>query len=230
MPEDPGLMEDAEIQEILADLDHILSDAPEFAQSPPVGAESASTVATAVLAPPLAMRAPPAPASAPKPVEAAALPAPAPAPKPAQAAVPPSGGEAVQPEADGIPEEASKSQIRRVAILYLSQHAGLREQFLEFLDQTALTFGKKPLYLRKVLREALTPETDPKAILAKAQEAQAVAVLGMLEGLPEKKISELGSVLSGCGILFRDVAPADAQKRSVAADIMVDLMLLRSEA
>ena len=50
------------------------------------------------------------------------------------------------------------------------------------------------------------------------------------EGLPETKQRELAEVLKEAGIYCRIVAPADAQKKSLAMESVLEMMLLAPEA
>ena len=98
------------------------------------------------------------------------------------------------------------------------------------LDQTAQTVPKKPLFLRRVLYQAITEDFDGKEVLARVLQAKAVAALGIVEGLSETRLRELGEAFAGGGVMFRSVASLDAGKKSVAIDIVVDVMLLPPEA
>jgi hypothetical protein len=135
-----------------------------------------------------------------------------------------SGGES------GVPEGAAKEQIRRVAILYTAAHSAQRDAFLSFLDQSALTISKKPIYLRKVVMEQVSTTTDCAILLTKIKGLSAVAAIGVLDALGETKLRELEGTLSAGGIFFRNVAVDEIQKRSVAVDLVVDMLLLDSEA
>lgn len=158
---------------------------------------------------------------------------PAPAPPGAAAAQPP---QAPTPAAagaeahDDIPAGAGKDQIRRVAVLWSPGAEKAREAFVKFLDESARTISKKPLYLRKVLVEPVASDADDEALVEKARLARAAAVLGLLEGVPEARLRELGAKFSRAGIAFRAVAAADLDKRATAVDIVVDLMLLGPES
>lgn len=207
MGEERGDGED-EIRDILSDMDAILSgmplpSAPETASKPPQ--EPPAAVAPAPQPPP------------------APLPAPAPAPV--------SGLKAPDPIPDvPVPEKMGKEQIRRVAFVYLERYAQERDAFGKTLEQAANTIAKKPLFLRTVLFQVVSQENSPAEALARVRETQAVAVLALFEGMPEAKIKEYGDVFGATDIMFRVVAPGDAQKRSVAVDLVVDMMLLGHEA
>ena len=131
---------------------------------------------------------------------------------------------------DTIPEKTPKEQIRRVAFLHSKGQLEARDKFATFLDTSALTISKKPIYLRKCHAEEAGPQCDAKGVAARAKAAGAVAVLAVLEGLPESKSRELNDACEAAGLSFRPVAVSEVQKRSVAVDIMVDLMLLAGEA
>ncbi|MBI3553984.1 MAG: hypothetical protein HY077_15925 [Elusimicrobia bacterium] len=143
---------------------------------------------------------------------------------PAPAAAPP------LPGGDDIPDKTPKEQIRRVAFLYTAEHAAKKDVLAKFMASSAQTISKKPLYLRRVLFEEVGANSDGKGILGRVESLKAVAVLGILEGLPESKTRELTEVFSGAGILFRAVGPDEVQKRSIAVDIIVDMMLLNAES
>lgn len=146
------------------------------------------------------------------------------APAPAEVAAP-----AALP-ADDIPADAGKDQIRRIAVLWSAGAEKSRPGFVKFLDESARTISKKPLYLRKVLAEPVSPEADDDALVEKCRAARAAAVLGLLEGFPEARLRELGVKFSRVSIVFRAVSAADLDKRATAVDIVVDLMLLGPEA
>jgi len=139
------------------------------------------------------------------------------------------------PPADALPdvptpEKVGKDQIRRVAFLYLGKFEAERDALAKSLDQTAQTVPKKPLFLRRVLYQAIAEDCGGKEILARVLQAKAVAALGIVDGLSETRLRELSEALSGGGVMFRSVAPLDAGKKSVAIDIVVDVMLLPPEA
>lgn len=278
----PDKDNDAEIQEILADLDGILSDISASSQAharpatappqqpaaanpaPPPPAKEPPAVASAPnpdlrieLAPregmmtPAPRKATPPPKPADKPLAsqahapleiplessaepvvkpvAAVMQPPVKAPPPAVAAAP-AAAEAPAPISNAIPEKVPKDQIRRVAIVHLARLAPQRELFVNFLDQSALTISKKPIYLRKVHSEVLELHCDAKAIVGRAKAAQAVALLALIEGLPEAEIQSLSEACDAAGISFRNVDLGGIQKRSLAVDIMVDMMLLPGES
>ncbi|MDD5657576.1 MAG: hypothetical protein PHF00_10025 [Elusimicrobia bacterium] len=184
--------------------------------------------------PPLELTAPPVRFTAEGPAALAPAPVPGPAPekeKSRPAAAPAAGG---LPQADPLPEipvpaNTGKDQVRRVALIYLTKHAALRDPFIRLLDQTAQTVSKKPLFLRRVLCQPVTASCETAQVLALVAAAKPVAVLGLLEGLPEAKLSQLTEALGSAGLMFRGVAAADAAKKAVAVDIIVDMMLLPSE-
>lgn len=144
-------------------------------------------------------------------------PDPVPAPAPAAAPV-------------DIPANIPKEQIRRVAVLFAPNLRAQKDIFISFLDQSALAISKKPLYLRKVVIEEVKPAGDAKALLEKMFMAHAVTALCIVEGLGEAKIRELNETITAGGILFRIVSPGDIQKRSMAVDLIVDMLLLSPEA
>jgi hypothetical protein len=129
-----------------------------------------------------------------------------------------------------MPENVGKDQIRRVAVLYLRKFEAERDAFLKLLQQSAETIPKKPLFLRIVLFQALTDASEAKELIARVTQAKAVAVLGFTEGLPAAKQRELNTAFSKPGRMFRALAAADAGKKSVTIDIIVELMLLPPES
>lgn len=175
---------------------------------------------------------PPKPAPAPVPAPAPP-PAAAPAPAPVPAAAAPSGPSA---ELDGatlgipMPDKTSKDQIRRVAFLYTGASKKECVAFAKFLDESAKTVSKKPLFLRKVLVEELKGSLTADTLSAKMGEVSAVAAIVVAEAASDAKANELRDALSSGGLPLYIVAPAEIQKRSVAVDIIVDLMLLSPEA
>ncbi len=159
---------------------------------------------------------------------AAAAPAPKPAAVPAPApAAPPAAG---APAASEIPANAPKDQVRRLAVFFTAGRRKECDDFLAFLDQSARTISKKPLFLRRVLREELSAGADVAILLTKLRGAAAVAAVGVLDELPEAKVRDLEDTLCAAGILFRAVAASEVQKRSVAVDLIVDMLLLSPEA
>ena len=165
---------------------------------------------------------PPPPAPAPvKPVEAPKAPEPAKAAETAKAAE--------LPKAPEPPPEAPKEQIRRVAYIYTSSCAEVKTGFAAFLSQAARTISKKPLFLREVLSLEVAASTDPNSVVTKAQQVKAVAILAVVEDWPSAKVDDLSDACSRANLQFRAVAPADAQKKSTAVDVIVDMMLLPGE-
>jgi hypothetical protein len=128
-----------------------------------------------------------------------------------------------------VPEGIGKDQVRRVAFLYLGKFKAERDAMATLLEQTAQTMLKKPLFIRRVLYQAITEDSEIKEVLARVIQSKAVAALGIVEGLSETKLRELGAALPGESVLFRSVTPLDAGKKSVSIDIVVDMMMLPSE-
>lgn len=151
------------------------------------------------------------------------------APGPGPAA--PSSEEAAPESAPGdIPEGTAKSQIRRVVLLYSPGLDAEKDSFSSFLAEVALGVGKKPVYLRKVIIRELAADADMKALAEEAVREQAVAVLAVLKGLPGPKLQELEEALSAANISLRAAEPEEVQKRSLAVDIIVDIMMSPSES
>ncbi len=155
----------------------------------------------------------------PAPVIASPAPASAPVPTPAIASA----------KVAALPADAPKEQIRRVAYVYTSSCFEAKTAFAVFLTQAAQTISKKPLFLREVLSHEVTDASDPNAVLQKSLQAKAAAILAVVEGWPTVKVDELSEACSRASMLFRLVTPADAQKKSTAVDIIVDMMLLPGE-
>ncbi|MEK7390090.1 MAG: hypothetical protein AAB036_10375 [Elusimicrobiota bacterium] len=128
-----------------------------------------------------------------------------------------------------LPAGTPKDQIRRVAYAYTQACLETKNGFTVFLSQAARTISKRPLFLRAVLSQEVSANTDPVAVVEKARAAKAVAILAVVEDWPAVKVEELSEMCARTGLLFRSVAPADAQKKSTAVDIIVDMMLLPGE-
>ncbi len=179
--------------------------------------------------PPAAAVPPPPPVKAPEPVKAAAPVEPVPAPlKPA--AVPASPPVAAATKIEELPADAPKEQIRRVAYVYTASCSEVKVAFSAFLSQAARTISKKPLFLREVLSLEVVAGSEPNAIVQKALQAKASAILAVVEGWPSAKVDELSEACSRANMLFRSVVPLDAQKKSTAVDVIVDMMLLPGES
>ena len=258
MADEPKKEHPEEIEAILSDLDAILAK-PSDVQSAPKPAEPAKELPKIEAPvpkpePPKAAPAPPAtPAKTPPSIELApregmikppekkpepskpassapasmAAPPPAPAPAPAAASVPAPLGAPAKTEA--LPADAPKEQIRRVAYIYTSPCSEAKTAFAVFLTQAARTISKKPLFLREVLSHEVSSASDPNAVLQKALQAKAAAILAVVEDWPAAKVDELSEACVRANVLFRTVTPADAQKKSTAVDIIVDMMLLPGE-
>ncbi len=201
MADEPKKSDD--IESILSDLNLILSDTGGAAPAP-------------VPAPQLAAKVPPK-------IEALAPP-PAAAAAPAAVAAP----EVVAP--GEVPANTPKEQIRRVAYAYTAACGEAKLTFAAFLSQAARTISKKPLFLREVLAVEVGAASDANAVVQKALQAKATSVLAVVEGWPPAKIDELSDACARANLLFRSVASADAQKKSTAVDIIVDMILLPGEA
>ena len=132
--------------------------------------------------------------------------------------------------ADTITDATPKEQIRRVALVYTDKTGEACDLFVSFLDQSALTISKKPLFLRKVAVAVYVVADDANAVAKTIKGAGAVAVLALLDGLAEVKVKELDEACLAEGLSFRLIENAEVQKRSVAVDIMVDFMLLAGDA
>lgn len=177
----------------------------------------------------LAPAPPPAPAPAPKPVEPPKAAAAAPAAPPAPTAAPAPAPVVASTKIEELPADTPKEQIRRVAYIHTSECSPVKTAFAAFLSQAARTISKKPLFLREVLSHEVGAASDPNAVLQKSLQAKAVAILAVVEGWPPAKVDELSEACSRANMLFRAVAPGDAQKKSTAVDIIVDMMLLSGE-
>ncbi|MEK7232628.1 MAG: hypothetical protein AAB268_02340 [Elusimicrobiota bacterium] len=173
------------------------------------------------------------PAPAPQPV-----PQPAPPPKvtveapavpPRPTAVPSPGPVVASTKIEDLPADAPREQIRRVAYIYTFSCSGVKTAFALFLSQAARTISKKPIFLREVLSHEVGPASDPNAIVQKSLQVKASAVLAVVEDWPSAKVDELSEACLRANLLFRAVAPADAQKKSTAVDVIVDMMLLPGE-
>jgi hypothetical protein len=116
-----------------------------------------------------------------------------------------------------------------VAYIYTPSCAEVKGTFAAFLSQASRTISKKPLYLREVLSLEAGASSDPNGLVLKAQQAKAVAILAVVEDWPSSKVDDLSDACSRANLLFRAVAPADAQKKSTAVDVIVDMMLLPGE-
>jgi len=174
---------------------------------------------------PVAASQPVVPEPKPTPPPAAAPPAPAPAPT---AAAPAEPADASKP--GEFDPKTPKEQIRRVAYAYTAPSAEVKLAFAAFLSQAARTISKKPLFLREVMAIEVGAASDANAVVQKALQAKAASVLAVVEGWPLAKIDELSDACARANLLFRSVASADAQKKSTAVDIIVDMMLLPGEA
>ena len=191
-----------DIQGILSDLDDILSD--------------------------LGSAAGPAPANPPKPTAPSGAEVPPPLAVEKRLTEPPKPA-AVPPPAD-IPAGTPKDQIRRVAYIHTASCVEAKDSFAAFLSSAARTISKKPLFLREVLSLEVANASDPNAVLEKARQAKAVAVLAVTDGWSQAKSDELSEACARAGVLFRGVPPGDVQKKATAVDVIVDMMLLPGES
>lgn len=171
---------------------------------------------------------PPKPIEAPKAVESSKPVEPPKAEPPPKPAEPAKAG--VPGVSEELPANTPKDQIRRVVYIYTNTCLEAKNGFATFLSQAARTISKKPLYLREVLSHEVGNASDPNALIEKARQIKAVAILAVVEGWPQAKIDDLTDACSRTGFLFRAIAPADTQKKSTAVDVIVDMMLLSGEA
>lgn len=195
--------------------------APPAAAPPPVPAPAPIAAPPPAAAPPKIVSAPGAakPPTAAPPAAAPAASTPTPLPAPAKGAVP----------AEDITTSTPKEQIRRVVYLCTAATAKDRAAFATFLAQSAKTISKKPIFLRMVATYEVTPASDPMALYERARQAGAVAILAVIDNWPAQKIDALNESCTRGGILFRAVGPEDVQKKSLAVDVIVDMMLLPGE-
>ena len=127
-----------------------------------------------------------------------------------------------------IPDKTPKEQIRRLAFLYSTQQTSTLAAFTRFLFEVGQKVSKKPLYIHKSLILEVSPETNPHDVLDRVQKSGAVGALALLEGLKDDKIKDLEEVFDDKDFFLRQVAPEDVGKRTIAIDLVVDLMLLKS--
>lgn len=116
-----------------------------------------------------------------------------------------------------------------MAYIHTAASSEVKAAFSAFLSTASRTISKKPLFLREVLSHEVSASSDPNAVLQKALQVKAVAILAVVEDWPSSKVDELSDACSRANLLFRAVAPGDAQKKSTAVDIIVDMMLLPGE-
>ena len=116
-----------------------------------------------------------------------------------------------------------------MAYVHTPSSSEVKTAFAAFLSQASRTISKKPLFLREVLSMEVAASSDPNSVVQKVQQAKAVAVLAVVDDWPSSKVEELSEACSKAGLMFRSVAPADAQKKSTAVDVIVDMMLLPGE-
>ncbi len=256
MPDEPKKDRPEEIESILSDLDAILTDMgggapaapkPEAPAKAPVKIEISAPQPESVKAEaskPVEPPSPPAPPPPPAPSEPARSSQielspregmikppekkpepPVPAPRPAPAAAPAPASAAV----GELPADTPKEQIRRVAYVYTAPCSETKKSFAAFLSQAARTISKKPLYLREVLAQEVGAASDANAVMQKALQVKACAVLAVVEGWSSAKVDEMSEACSRSNLLFRSVAPGDVQKKSTAVDIIVYMMLLPGE-
>jgi hypothetical protein len=146
-----------------------------------------------------------------------------------EAAADPTAPAGSKAEGIKIPDHASKDQIRRLAVVYTRSYAQRKDVFINFLDKAGETLSKKPLYFRKVFSQEIGEEGDLKILAEQIKAARAVAVLALLDGMTETRIAEIAEAITVAGLMFRAIPTADIQKKSLALDLLVDLMLLAHE-
>ncbi|MFA5138649.1 MAG: hypothetical protein WC728_05390 [Elusimicrobiota bacterium] len=174
---------------------------------------------------------PPKPVAPPKPVEP---PKPAAPPKPAPAAPPKAEEKPVKATpAEGfkeepIPAKTPPEQVRRIAFLYSPQQANKIAPFTRFIGEVALKVSKKPIYLHKTLVAQVAPGVNPEELIKQVKGTGAVGALALLEGLPDNFIRDIEEAFNNEDLFFHQVLPADTTKRSVAVDLVVDMMLLKA--
>ena len=126
-----------------------------------------------------APKAPPAVVEAPKPPPVVA---PIPAPKAPPAVIDsPKANQPLPGKPDDFPADAPKEQIRRVAYIYTASCAEVKTAFGVFLSQAAKTISKRPLFIREVLSHEVGAAADPNAVLQKALQMKAAAILAVVE-------------------------------------------------
>lgn len=161
----------------------------------------------------------------PKPAVEAAKPAPEAAAAPIPSQGPPAEGAA----AVDVPEGTPREFIRRVGAVFAAKHAGSIDGFFGFLAQSSQTVSKKPLFMRRVLLQAVDANTSAAEIAQKCAALNIVIVFGVVEGLDPAKAQQLADAFAASKIDYREIEPDDLLKRSVAVDILVGVMLLPSE-
>ncbi len=167
---------------------------------------------------------PPKAVEPPKPVEppkVVAAPLPVAPPKAVEPATESGSGGA----ADDIPAEAAKSQIRRIAFVHLSAHAEAHNALLGYLSEVAAGVTKKPIYIRRVLIEALAADADIPALVARIKQGQAGGVIGILEGMPKERQLEFSKALAAVKIKLAVVSPKNVKVRTAVFDTAIEIML-----
>jgi len=206
---------------------------PVVVPQPPAKVEAPAPEAEAAAPRPPIPAQPEAPA-APEPVAKAEPPPPAPAvPEPVAQAAPSS--EEAQPvaaprkEAQEIEiagKKVPRDQVRRVGFFFSKGESKTFEQFLKFLEGIASTVSKKPLYLERAFLAEWTEGLDPASALQQAKSAGAVGVVCLFRDEDRDCVAaDLEETFTRAGVLLRVVPVGDAQKRSTAVDVIVDLML-----
>ncbi|MFA6030637.1 MAG: hypothetical protein WC969_12340, partial [Elusimicrobiota bacterium] len=204
--------------------------APAAAPAPaPVAAPAPAPAAAPAPAPAAAPAPAPVAAPSPAPTPAPAVPPPA-APAPAPAAAGPTGGLRVVP-VETPPDDPKKvpvAQIRRLAFLFGPGQEAKCAEFEKFLRNTALKLSKKPLHIRSALFAEVGEGAAPEAVLEAMKAAGAVGAVGVLSGLSDARVGELQEVCAKADFFFRSVPLDQTQKRTLAMDMMLELMLLKA--
>jgi hypothetical protein len=152
------------------------------------------------------------------------------APPPPSQSVPASSSRPLEGLGQGVPEKAPKDRIRRIALVFGPGLDQAKDFFIQFLEKSAPGVSKSPLFLRKVLCEEIVPGFDCPSFVERLRQVGAVAVLAVFkEDFPEAELLRLQESLSTAGLLIRFVDPSEIQRRSIAVDIIVDLMPLSGE-
>ncbi|MBI5624385.1 MAG: hypothetical protein HY924_11460 [Elusimicrobia bacterium] len=156
--------------------------------------------------------------------------APAPAPRPTQA---PPAAETPSPRPalpeGGAPKDAHQEQLRPIAVVATPAAAADIADLMRSLQEIGRKIAQ-PIYLRATCVQTVDAETIPATVGIKVQEADVVAVIAMLKGLPDDKRAALLSVLGGKMFHLHLVEPEDIRNRAALIDIMSDLLVIDPQA
>lgn len=127
-----------------------------------------------------------------------------------------------------IPEKTPKEQVRRVAYLCSAQQAARFAKCEQFIFQVAQKVSKKPIHVHTAVVIQIAAGMDSQQIVATVKKSGAAGALALIEGLGDAQTRDIEETFDNEDVFYRVIPSADVGKRTMAIDLVVDMMLLKA--